>query len=146
MTMQDQILLALTAWRENRGGRPQPDAMQSIINVILNRVKLRGTDPYRECVRPLQFSSITSKGNPELVLWPAEDDMEWQQALTLAAQAASGTLMDITGGADLYYAPASLVRSTNITLPDGNTVPFPNDWNKNVIEYTATIGDQIFWK
>ena len=107
MTVEDQAFLAITSWKENReAGVP---GLQSIINVIMNRAKMRNTSPFTECVRPLQFSSLTAHGDPELTVWPTEghaaDWEAWQQALALAAQAASGVLGDITDGADLYYAP-----------------------------------------
>jgi len=102
MTIQDQFLLALTCWRENRGGGLT--GMQSVANVILNRAAARKTSPYVECVRPWQFSSITAKGDPELTLWPATTDPQFAIALELASDAAVGTLADITGYATSYYA------------------------------------------
>jgi N-acetylmuramoyl-L-alanine amidase len=98
----DQVLLALTAWRENRGGGLK--GMQSVINVICNRAKKRNTSPYEECVRPWQFSSITAKGDPELTLWPAPSDEQFSTAQTLATLAGRNELVDITGGATFYYA------------------------------------------
>ena len=102
MTVADQFLLALTAWRENRGGGYE--GMQSVANVVLNRARKRGDSPYEECIRPWQFSSITAKGDPELVLWPTLNDPEWKIAQTIAQDAADGKLDDITGGATFYYA------------------------------------------
>jgi len=102
MTIADQFVLALTAWRENRGGGVP--GMQSVANVIMNRAAKRRTDAYTECVRPMQFSSLTAKGDPELTLWPADNDPQWLEAIALAGQAAVGTLEDITDGATSYYA------------------------------------------
>lgn len=102
MTLQDQFLLALTAWRENRGGGAV--GMQSVMNVIINRAASRKTSPYSECVRKWQFSSITATGDPELVLWPADNDAQFVTAQGLVAQAVAGTLQDITGNAKSYYA------------------------------------------
>jgi hypothetical protein len=78
--------------------------MQSVANVIMNRAAKRRTDAYTECVRPMQFSSLTAKGDPELTLWPADNDPQWLEAIALAGQAAVGTLEDITDGATSYYA------------------------------------------
>src|SRR5580698_4940206 len=100
MTIQDQVILALTMWRENRGGGTV--GMQSVGNVILNRAKNQGKSVWHVCTAFEQFSSLTAKGDPELVLWSADGDTSWGQALLLAAQAADGTMADITGGADLY--------------------------------------------
>jgi hypothetical protein len=150
MTIQDQVILALTCWRENRGGGVE--GMQSVANVIMKRVEQRASDAYTECTRRLQFSSITAAGDGELGLWPHTADVAgwaaWIEALELASQAANGMLVDITGGADLYYAPAGLVTSKGrtITLPDNSVIPFPDDWNENAVEYTCTIAGQVFFK
>ena len=78
MTSADTFLLALCAWRENRGGGNP--GMQSVINVVCNRATARGTSPYQECVRPEQFSSLTKKNDPELILWPTVTDPQWGEA------------------------------------------------------------------
>jgi spore germination cell wall hydrolase CwlJ-like protein len=145
MRIQDEILLALTIWRENRGGGLP--GMQSVANVIMNRVAQRKTSAYVECTRAEQFSSLTAKGDPELSLWPSDGDPQWAQALDLAAQASAGALEDITGGADLYYAPRGLTGQTqSFTLPNGTIVPFPASWNANAVEYTCEIAGQWFFK
>lgn len=100
MTVADQFMLALTAWRENRGGGRA--GMQSVINVVLNRAKRRNTTPYEECVRPWQFSSITAKDDPQLANWPTATDPAWHEAQNLAAE--GNGLNDITSGATNYYA------------------------------------------
>jgi hypothetical protein len=142
MTIQDQVIGALCAWRENRqSGLP---GLQSILNVLLNRAKRDKTSIYEEATAKLQFSSLTAKGDPELTLWPIDSDPQWQMALSLAAQAAAGTLADLTNGSTLYYAPASIPPSASITLPSGTTVPFPKGWNADVVTYQATIGGQVF--
>src|SRR5512146_2919894 len=102
MNVSDQFLIALTAWRENRGGGYP--GMQSVANVIVNRARTRGSSAYQECVRPWQFSSITAKGDPQLVLWPSPNDSSWATAQSIALAAANGSLEDITGGATGYYA------------------------------------------
>lgn len=146
MTIQDQVILALTVWRENRGGQPQPDAMQSVANVILNRAAAHRTSVWAVCTKKLQFSSLTAPGDPELVLWPADSDPQWQMALNLATQALNGTLADLTGGAMDYYAPKGQKWAARITLSDGEVIPFPDSWNKNAVAYTVTIADQVFFR
>lgn len=144
MRMQDQFLLALTVWRENRsGGLP---GMQSVANVIVNRAAKRSTSAYTECTRAWQFSSITAKGDPELTLWPSDGDPQWAQALDLAQQASTGALADITGGAIDYYAPAGQHWTKRFTLPSGATVPFPDHWNEDAVTYLCTIAGQLFFK
>lgn len=131
MTIQDQVIGALTCWRENRGGGAQ--GMQSVLNVLCNRAKARGTSVYTEAVRPKQFSSMTEPGDVNLIVFPQAGDQEWQEALALAAQAAAGTLADITGGALSYYAPAG--------MPNGKA-PY---WAASMTQ-TVEVAGQLFLK
>lgn len=95
-------MVALTAWRENRGGlRP---GMQSVINVIMNRAAKSHETPYQVCVARLQFSSITDRADPQLTVWPLPNDPQWLTALSLSESALNGELADITNGATSYYA------------------------------------------
>jgi len=140
MTIQDQVITALTAWRENRQcGKP---GLQSIINVIVNRAAR--VSPYAVCTQHAQFSSISMPG-PESYLWPGDQDPQWLLALDLAAQAAAGALPDITNGSTLYYQPQSIRTSASFELPNGTSVPFPRDWNAAAVKYQATIGNQLFF-
>ena len=144
MRIQDQVVLALTIWRENRGhGR---EGMQSCANVICNRAAKHGTSAYAECVKPLQFSSMTVKDDPELGLWPANDDAMWAIALDLAELAAAGVLEDITHGALLYYAPHAIRTTKTITWLDGKQVPFPATWNPAAVRPLCEIGAQLFFR
>lgn len=127
-TIADQFMLALTAWRENRGGGYE--GMQSVANVILNRARKRGDSAYEECIRPWQFSSITAKGDPELSLYPALNDPQWKLAQSIAQDAADGTLPDITQGATFYYALS---------------IPNPPAW-ATAMQKTVEIQGQIFFK
>ncbi len=95
---------------------------------------------------PLQFSSITAKGDPETGLWPSDSDPAWQSALALASRAAAGMLDDITGGAMLYYAPRSIQTTKQFKWLDGQMVPFPEDWNPAVVTPLCSIGGQLFFK
>ena len=143
----DDAILALTCWRENRGGGYT--GMQSVSNVIQNRAKKHGTSLYQECVKPLQFSSLTAKGDPELTLWPKPDDAQWLTAQQIAAQAVDGTLADLTMGADLYYNPDTIARDSNhktIELPDGQTLAFPGSWNPAAVTYLTTIAGHAFFR
>ena len=123
----DLVVMALTLWRENRGGGEA--GMHSVANVIMNRARKSGRSVYHECVAPWQFSSMTAKGDPQTWLWPAESDPSWATALGITRHAIAGTLEDITGGATFYYA-------TSMKIPpmwaDGKTP-------------TATIAGQVFF-
>lgn len=144
MTIDDQFLLKLAAWRENRGGGAL--GMQSVMNVILNRAKRDGSTPYAECVKRLQFSSISAAADAELVLWPGETDADWIIADALIARAIAGDLNDITGGATMYYAPKAIKNTARVMdLPTGETVPFPADWNPLKLKFTRLIANQAFF-
>ena len=145
MTLQDQVTLILTAWRENRaGGVP---GMQSVINVICNRASRDGTAISTECLKRLQFSSMTAPGNPELRLGPDPLDLadwvSWEQAVALAAM---DPLVDITGGATDYYAPRGLTSTQPYTLPDGTATVAPRGWNMAMLEFTVEVAGQLFFK
>jgi hypothetical protein len=127
VTIADEVFMAITAWKENRGGGRA--GMQSVMNVVLNRAAKRGTSPYEECVRPWQFSSLTAKGDPELILWPAVGDPQFAMALEMASEAALGRLPDITGDATSYYAVS---------------IPAPS-WAASMTQ-TAEIQGQLFYK
>ena len=144
MRIQDQVLLALTAWRENRGGGRT--GMQSVINVVCNRVAKDGTNAYEECVKREQFTSLTGRNDPELGLWPMDNDPQWLQALDLAQMAAAGVLVDITNGALLYYAPRSIVTTKTIPWLDGTQVAFPEGWNAAAVTPLCEICGQLFFR
>lgn len=128
MTNADIVIGALCAWRENRSG--QVPGMQSVLNVLVNRAAQRHTSIYQEAVRNRQFDSLTTKGDPQLGLFPSVDDPQWVSALSLAGSAVSGTLEDITGGATSYYAL---------------TMQTPPYWAASMAE-TVTIAGQKFFK
>lgn len=125
--------------------------MQSILNVLVNRATKNGTSVYEEALRPEQFSSMTTVGDPELGIGPnVLDAADWKAfltALSLASQAAEDSLPDITGGATLYYDPAGLAHGATVPykLPDGTMTVFPRDWNQAVVTYRCTIDGQLFF-
>jgi hypothetical protein len=118
--------------------------MQAVMNVIINRAAKTGDSLYTVCTTHAQFSSISEPG-PEAYLWPVAADPQWVMALSLASQAAAGTLADLTNGSTLYYAPYSIHTTATFTLPNGTVVPFPEGWNASVVTYEASIGGQLFF-
>lgn len=133
MTIQDQVVTALTAWRENRGGGAQ--GMQSVINVIFNRAAKHNQSPYAVCTSHDQFTSINPPSSmtvaaTETGLWPSDTDPQWLEAMSLAGQAVAGTLEDITEGATSYYAL---------------TMATPPYWAASMT-HTVTIQNQAFYK
>lgn len=146
MTLQDQTTLVLTAWRENRGGGGVP-GMQSVINVICNRAARDSISVTAECLKRLQFSSMTAPGDPELHLGPdplvPTDWASWEQAVMLVVM---DPLADITGGATDYYAPGGLTATQPYTLPDGTATVAPAKWNMATLQFTVQIAGQLFFK
>lgn len=141
----DDVVTALTCWRENRGG--MYIGMQSVCNVIQNRAKKHGTSLYQECVKPWQFTSITGKGDPELTLWPLPNDPQWIAAQQIVAKALDGSLVDLTGGATLYYNPTTIAAGDHqmFTMPDGSQVPFPKTWNPAAAKYVTSVAGHLFF-
>jgi hypothetical protein len=147
MTLYDQTTLILTIWRENRAGGQQ--GMASVANVILNRAARDNSAVADECLKRLQFSSMTYPADPEIRLGPDPEDAAdwaaWQTAVNIAVQAASGNLPDLTGGATLYYAPRGIQTTATIDV-GGQAIPFPQKWDEAAVEYTATIANQVFFR
>lgn len=105
-TFGDEFLLALVAWRENRGGLIP--GMQSVMNVVINNAaRTRRTIP-EEILHPWRYSSMTAPGDPQLTKWPDDGDPRWLTAQRLAAKAVAGELADITHGATNFYAPGGV--------------------------------------
>ena len=121
--------------------------MTSVACLIRTRVNRHGTTPFATVVKPLAFSSLTAKGDPELNLYPTDADAQWIQAQLIAQNVLDGLTGDITGGSTLYIAPASLVPADTVpfTLADGSTIPFPKGWNQSAVRYACRIGTQVFF-
>jgi hypothetical protein len=144
MGPEDEIIGALCAWRENRGGGRL--GMQSVLNVLMNRAAQRKTSVYTEAVRPMQFSSMTAKGDPNLSEYPLATDPQWAMALILAGQMTNGTLPDITQGSNLYFNPAGIgPTDKTFALPDGSIIPFPQGWNPLVVTFKLQIAGHYFF-
>lgn len=141
MTPADEFMLAIVLYREARGeGRT---GMLAVGCVVRNRVDKRHSTYYAECVKPWAFSSITAKGDSQLIVWPKESESEWQTAQLLAQGILSGAIQDITGGATLYWAPASIESGKKLETPLG-LVTFPAGWSLEAVKYAATIGNHVF--
>lgn len=107
-TSDPQVVLAMTAWMEARGGLK--DGMQAVMNVICNRAnnpRWWGTTIFSVCMKPYQFSCWNS-GSTQLPLcleaMKSGTDMEWVIAMNLAELAVARILPDITDNSDSYYA------------------------------------------
>ena len=128
----DDILLALTLWREARG--EGIEGMRAVAHVIANRVAAGWGDRHAIITALNQFTSMTGIGDSQTILWPTSTDPSFIAALSVVAALDSGTDTDPTNGA-LYYARLSQVTST---------------WFKthiiNGMDRCAVIGHHTFFK
>ena len=96
---------ARIAWGEARG--EGEDGMQAVLNVMVNRKKTPGFPKSLSAVarQPCQFSAYND-GDPNKIKLEAVDegDLQYQEALRLAAWAQVGLLPDITGGATYFHS------------------------------------------
>lgn len=140
---REKYILALTLWRENRGGLRV--GMQSVANVLENRVRRNNTSFYTECVKPWQFTSITDPADPEYDLLPGDTEYAWGLALSVADQCVNGQLPDITGGSTVYYNPNAITSTVTISIPTVGVVKFPHTWNADVLTFKGLISKQLFF-
>lgn len=142
MTPEDAYslsLLALCIYREARG---EPfAAKRGVASVVRNRVQHPGWwgKSYASVIsKRAQFSAMTIPGDPNLVVWPREDEPAWKDCLAIAAATILGNAPDNTNGATHYFAPKSL--------------PFVPKWAQdpadsgkiNEILVTVRIGAHVF--
>jgi hypothetical protein len=122
----DKAVLALTLWREARGEGQV--GMQAVGCVIRNRVT--GALTYNQVIeKAWQFSSLTAPGDPMLVQWPVQGDVQFEQAMLLAEGIYLKTVPDITNGATHYFNPS-------VVLPK---------WAASMTK-VASIGHHDFYK
>lgn len=126
-----QDVLARTIWGEARGGGVP--GMTAVAAVVLNRVAdpgWWGDDILSVCAAREQFSCWNEDDpNRAKALAVTDADPQFAEALSIAAMAVDGTLIDPTHGADSYYAL-------------GTTVPA---WATSD-DYRCTIGTQAFYR
>lgn len=108
-SIDDAGILARTLWSEARGEGSQ--GMQAVANVIMNRAanpKWWGISPRSVCLHPWQFSCWNQNDpNRAKMLAVTAADLQFAEALEIAAAAIAGTLPDITSRATSYYAAGS---------------------------------------
>jgi spore germination cell wall hydrolase CwlJ-like protein len=101
---QDVQDLALTAWKEARGGGEKE--MAAVATSILNRVNKPcwwGRDIHSVVWKKWQYSSMTAPNDPQLSLQPKDTDPSWIMAKQVAANIYSGNRVVEIGNADSYY-------------------------------------------
>jgi N-acetylmuramoyl-L-alanine amidase len=98
------IFLALTVWREARG--EVYTAKLAVAFSILNRVshpKWWGNDVMSVVFKRFQYSSLTNKGDPNLIAWPQAADPFWNDSIQAAQAATTGGAKNPAPGADSYF-------------------------------------------
>jgi len=125
-------VLARTIWGEARGDGW--DGMQAVANVVMNRVSdptWWGHDVISVCLAREQFDCwMPHDVNRKQLEEVDETDPTFAEALTIAAEAISGDLADITHGATSYKA---------------NWEGWPAHWPLPPREPLAVIGRQQFY-
>lgn len=130
--MSDTVdILARTIWGEARG--EGKEGMEAVACVVLNRAshpRWWGVDIISVCQKPWQFSCWNvSDPNREKLLAVTGADPVFTTALAVADAAVNGQLVDVTQGADSYYAKTS---------------PLP-DWAAS-LSPVASVGNHVFYK
>lgn len=113
-------LLALVTWREARG--EGLTGMRAVIHVIRNRVLAWKQDWDTVITNRNQFSSMTVKGDSQLVLWPDDDSEMFKNILTLADRVFDGNDPDPIFGALYYWNPRTadspwFVKNVSTVMP-----------------------------
>lgn len=104
--------------------------MHAVANVIMNRAKGDFEHASGVCLRKYQFSMWNKKWDDiESVISKAQSHPRWKDAMNIVNQAKNGTLKDVTGGADFYFAPKKAMPS----------------W-ADKFDKTASIGNHDFYK
>jgi N-acetylmuramoyl-L-alanine amidase len=100
----DLAFFALTVWREARGEGAA--GMKGVACSIRNRVRRPswwGRSYYEVCTKKWQYSAMTASGDPQLGLFPARKDREFDQALWICSEVMAGRLRSPVPGADSYH-------------------------------------------
>jgi N-acetylmuramoyl-L-alanine amidase len=99
----DMAFLALVLWREARG--ETHEGKTAVAWSIMNRMAARqwGNTLMSVIFQRLQYSSVTYKGDPQLTLWPKDDDQSWQTCLRVADETLEGLTTNPIDGADSYH-------------------------------------------
>ena len=143
----DEAVLALTMWAEARGDRAEGhsslEERVAVGCVVRNRARETRQSIKAVCLRPLQFScwNVGTDPNHLALLVEAEkmlarEPLEplMRETAYLASGIVSGVILDPTGGATSYYAPAAM-------RPPGRVPAWARD-----VEPCARIGSHLFFQ
>ncbi len=121
---------------DEAGGEKNPiDGMHAVLNVIMNRAKGNIRQAAVECLKPKQFSGWNkiNKKDPESIkqfIDSKRNHSKFKGALDLVNKAKSGSLKDITKGAN-HFLNVELTKQQR----KGGNLPSWYDSNKVVADY-----------
>jgi hypothetical protein len=121
---------------DEAGGEKNPiDGMHAVLNVIMNRAKGNIRQAAVECLKPKQFSGWNkiNKKDPEAIkqfIDSKRNHSKFKGALDLVNKARSGSLKDITKGAN-HFLNVQLTKQQR----KGGNLPSWYDSNKVVADY-----------
>ena len=121
---------------DEAGGEKNPiDGMHAVLNVIMNRAKGNIRQAAVECLKPKQFSGWNkiNKKDPEAIkqfIDSKRSHSKFKDALDLVNKARSGSLKDITKGAN-HFLNVQLTKQQR----KGGNLPSWYDSNKVVADY-----------
>lgn len=99
------FLLGLMIYREAAG---EPDEGKIAVGyTVMNRAehpKWWGNDPYAVITKPMQYSSMTVRGDPMTVAYPSLDSPIFLRCLHIAEEIYMHSIADPVPGCDSYYA------------------------------------------
>jgi len=112
VTLQEQADVAFSAlclWREARS-EPREGKI-AVMWSIMNRLTSPswGNTLMAVLFQRLQYSSLTYYLDPQLALWPTDNDASWQEALEIADGVIEAKIENPISGADSYFSD-SIVR------------------------------------
>jgi hypothetical protein len=123
-------IVALCIWREARSEHLQ--GMSAVGAVIKNRARRHKMTLEQAVMVPWAFSSMTAINDPQLHLYPGDDDTQFKLALIIVDNLRnSTTILDPTFGATLYY---------------DTSISFPKGWDKIHCASTVQIGRFKFYR
>lgn len=95
--------LALCLWREARG--ESHEGKVAVGYSILNRKAAPqwGNTIMGVLFQRLQYSSLTYASDPQLILWPKDEDPSWQQSMQVAVDVLERRVPNPIDGADSYH-------------------------------------------
>lgn len=129
-------IIARTIWGEARGDGYS--GMTAVANVIATRAanpRWWGSGFVSVCTKPEQFDCWNKDETPgsdyQQMIAVTTADGDFVMARNIATEAVAGTLHDLTGGADSYYAPASVKAPPAWATPD---------------KFKVQVGKQLFYR